>query len=98
MISFKRAVAKAGCAKRRSLKGSEYMEYRVVSTSDQEELAQKVTRFLSEGWLLYGGVVVTPFQYEGEEPKHYSVYTQALVKGSPIQVQSQIIGFAPTTH
>jgi hypothetical protein len=71
------------------------MEYRVVSTSDQEELAQQVTKLLSSGWLLYGGVVVTTFQYEGDEPKHYSVYTQALVKGSPAQVQSQIIGFAP---
>jgi hypothetical protein len=73
------------------------MEYRVVSTSDQAQLAQEVTQYLSDGWLLYGGIVVTAFQYGGEEPKHYSVYTQALVKGSPNQVQSQIIGFAPVT-
>jgi len=71
------------------------MEYRIVSTSDEVELGQQVTKLLSSGWLLYGGVVVTAFQYEGKEPKHYSVYTQALVKGSPAQVQSQIIGFAP---
>ena len=71
------------------------MEYRVVSTSNQKELADEVTKLLSNGWLLYGSIVVTPFQYEGEEPKHFSVYTQALVKGSPAQVQSQIIGFAP---
>ena len=87
----------AGGAEGRDPKGVN-MEYRVVSTSDHERLAGEVTRLLSEGWLLYGGVVVTPLEHEGEEPKHYSVYTQALVKGSPIQVQNQIVGFAPSTH
>jgi hypothetical protein len=65
------------------------MEYRVVSTSDEKELAQEVTKLLSAGWLLYAGVVVTPRSTAG------IVYTQALVKGSPDQVQNQILGFAP---
>jgi hypothetical protein len=72
-----------------------YMEYRVVSTGDQEKLAKEVSRCLSDGWLLYGNVIVTPLQAEHEEPKHHSVYTQALVKGSLTQVRRQVIGFYP---
>ena len=64
------------------------MEYRVASSKDQEKLSNEVTELLSEGWLLYGGIVVTTTM-------NYTLYTQALVKGLPDQVQNQIIGFAP---
>jgi Domain of unknown function (DUF1737) len=67
------------------------MEYRVASSKDQEKLGKEVTDLLSDGCLLYGGIVVTTTM-------NYTLYTQALVKGLPDQVQNQIIGFAPRSR
>ena len=67
------------------------MEYRVASSKDQEKLGKEATDLLSDGWLLYGGIVVTTTM-------NYTLYTQALVKGLPDQVQNQIIGFAPRSR
>ena len=69
------------------------MKYLLVSEDDARSLSARVTELLTEGWMLYGSPIVTPYTYTLDGPSDHTDYTQALVKGTADELQKAPVPF-----
>jgi len=58
------------------------MEYRLVSGCDLEAFSETISELLSDGWVLHGRPVVTPYNHERNArfDEDRTKYSQALVR------------------
>ncbi len=58
------------------------LDYDVITNDALDEFTDSVNNALSNGWLLYGNIVVTGYSEKDEkgEARIYETYTQSLVK------------------
>lgn len=61
------------------------LEYALEEAEDPDVLAEQVTQRLRDGWHVQGGVSVVAYlvQTQGDGPRHYWWYVQALTKDAP---------------
>lgn len=72
------------------------MEYEVITSEYLDEVTQRVSERLSEGWRCVGGVSITCYNFEdshdNNSEKTQMVYAQAILKGDADNYQ-KIVGF-----